>query len=870
MNSLLGTGIRKWILICAAACVVATAGYLGFRKVAWPRYKDWRAARFNAVARRYMAAGDYDGAMLAVRNNLRDNQRFLDTWQLAADIAKARNSPDAIYYLDHLAKARKSLDLNLEVIRLALHFGYLRYALDSIGDVGAAGRDSPEFHSLAAETYRRLGRPIDAKYQLVSLIQLRPDDGSAQLDLAEIELEESHFQADAALRERISGLAQQPSLQVRATSLLLWDAIKRQAPNDAVIRADQLKAMQPLGVKERILILEGLSFGAPDRAAAYREALERDVATDAAGAAALLRHYRESGEFEHASAWFARLPAKTGASVDVQRAIADIMIADKNWRALDRLLSETDWGALDFERQADRAYEARETGQLSNFVSDWKLAVIEAAASSQNTIELMQRISGWGWRNERYDLLWKLFALDPRDESVRRPLIGWERYKGDTPGLNQIFARIMEIEPQNRDNANNFAFTSMLLDANLGQSYAIAASNRAAEPRNPYFASTEALALYKQGKPAEALALMGTLSPAESSMPERLLYRAVFSAGTGDIAGARALIEGLQPSKFLPEERDLMTRASATIAKVEASRIGDKEAAENRRDENLSGGWLQLLPHLLPHAVASMAQANELYAKRDMEGLERVLRSNSWPGENHVRLALLAYAERGKGDEVGARETWIASLAEAGYGIAQMQDLADLSAQWKWKKERFEALDRIFEHQPEDQQMFGELRDYYRSNGRTQDLVRTLDAYVTYHPSDDRALGDFAYYSMLCGINLARAYVAAKNGYDLAPENADRRLIYAFALWKQKRTNEAWQMLQGSPGSADSVVPQQLLRGAVLADMGRRSDALVQLGEYNPQNPLPEESHLASSLRRALTDGQRLSLSGAGDGSRSG
>jgi cellulose synthase operon protein C len=870
MKSFLGNGLRKWILVGAGVCVVACAGYLGLRKVLWPKYKDWRAARFNAVARKYMAAGDYDNALLAVRNNLRDNQRFLDTWELAADIAKAKNSPDSIYYTDHLAKARKSLDLNLEVIRLALHFGYLHYALTAIADVGPAGRDNAEFHALAAEAYRKVGKPIDAKYQLISLIQLRPNDGAAQLDLAEIELEQSHFQADALLRDNIAKLAAQPALQIRATSLLLWDAIHRHARDEAVLRADQLGAMPSLGTKERILILQGLSVGAPDRAIAYEDTLENDLAGDPAGVASLITYYRETGEFGRAAAWYKRIPEKSRSNVDAERAMADVMIADRDWPGLVRLLSNADWATMDFERQADRAYEARETGQLSNFVSDWKLAVIEAGASAQNSVDLLQRITGWGWRDERYDLLWKLFALDPRDEAVRRPLIAWERIKGDTSGLNQIFARILEIEPLNRDNQNNYAFTSMLLDANLRQSYEMAASDLAAQPKNPYFKSTEALAIFKQGKPADALAMMDSLSPSEASMPERLLYRAIFSAASGDASGAQALIEGLQPARFLPEERDLMAKASATVARIEAGKIGDKEAAENNRNENLSGGWLELVPQLLPKAEASMAQANELYAKHDYAGLDRVLRESSWAGENHIRLALLAYSERGVGDEVGARETWLASLSEAGFGIAQMQDLATLATHWKWQKERFEALDRIFEHQPEDEQMFGELRDYYRNSGRTQDLVRILDAYVTYHPSDDRAMGDFSYYSMLCGINLARAYVAAKNGYDLAPENADRRLIYAFSLWKQKRANEAWQVLQGNSASVDSVVPQQLLRGAILVDMGRRSDAIVQLQEYKPQNPLPEESHLASSLRRELTDGSSLSLVETARKSRSG
>jgi hypothetical protein len=845
--------LRKWVIIAVAACAAVCLGYLGLRKVAWPRYKDWRAARFNSVARKFLAKGDYDNALLAVRNNLRDNQRFVDTWQLAADIAKAKNSPDAIYYLDHVAKAQNSLPLKLEVIRLALHFGYLHFASESIKGIGPDARDSADFHALAAETYRRLGRPIDAKYQLISLLQLRPGDGEAQLDLAEIELEQSHFE-DAGPRARIAGLAEQPALRLRALSDLLLAAIKRGSGDESARWASQLERMAPSGTRERVLVLQGLSIGAPGSAARYGASLEDDLANDPPGVSALLRYYCDSGQYAHATEWYLRLPAKSRSSVGVQRAVADVMIAERDWPGLTRTLAGADWGALDFEREADLAHMARDTGQLSNFVSDWRLAVIEAGSSAQDTIDLMQRITGWGWRDERYDLLWKLFALDPRDEKIRRPLIAWERYKADTGALNQIFARILEIEPQNRENSNNYAYTSMLLDDNLRQAFEIAASNYAAEPRNSYFASTEALALFKQGKSAEALALIGTLGPADGSLPERMLYRAVFSAANGDAEGARALIEGLKAGRFLPEEREFMFKASAMVARLEASRESSQQLAKDRRDEHLSGGWLQLVPEIVPDAEASMAQANELYAKHDLADLQSALRGATWEGEDHVRLALLAYSERGTGDEVASRETWLAAVVEAGYEVPKLQELATLSKQWAWQKERIEVLDRIFVHQPEDAAAFGELREFYRKNGRTQDLVRILDAYVTYHPADDRAMGDFAYYSMLCGINLARAYVAAKNGYDLAPEIGERRLVYAFALWKQKRTSEAWHVLQGAAGGAEGVVPEQLLRVAVLADLGRRSDALAQLGAYRPANPLPEESHLASSLRRELAE----------------
>ena len=158
----------------------------------------------------------------------------------------------------------------------------------------------------------------------------------------------------------------------------------------------------------------------------------------------------------------------------------------------------------------------------------------------------------------------------------------------------------------------------------LWQAYQIAAQNHAAEPRNAFFTSTEALALYKQGKPADALALMGTMGfPAdardarEACSPGRCSR---LRGGDGE-GRPRPDREGLQPTRFLPEERDLMAKASASVTREEAARVeGKRDYAEDRGKERLSGGWLEIVPQLLPRAQASMAQSNALYARHDSAG----------------------------------------------------------------------------------------------------------------------------------------------------------------------------------------------------------------------------------------------------------
>src|SRR5690606_6301327 len=100
--------------------------------------------------------------------------------------------------------------------------------------------------------------------------------------------------------------------------------------------------------------------------------------------------------------------------------------------------------------------------------------------------------------------------------------------------------------------------------------------------------------------------------------------------------------------------------------------------------------------------------------------------------------------------------------------------------------------------------------------------VSLLNAYLSANPQDDEQRCELAYYSMLSGLNLSRAYVAAQDVYRAAEGNATRQLVYAFSLWKQSRTQEAWELIESVNGeSSNELVPVALLRAAVLADLQR-------------------------------------------------
>lgn len=862
MNPTAPSRLRRWLIILAIVVVALPAGYYVARHQLWPAYKSWREDKLERMTKDFMAKGDFDNALLTARQALRKNQRSIAHWKLAAAAAKAKGSTDVIYYQRNVAQLDHSLKSQLELLQLALKFGAYRDALDCIENVSPEGAKSVEFHRLAAQTYLTLGRPVPAKVQLNSLLSLEPGDQKARLDLAELEMSEDPEGKNPALRQEVLKLAQTPELRTRVLETLLKDAIQRQDTPVAVDLALKLKAQPQLESEQRVLVLSGLALANDNRDDEYRQQLQKELSNDPKAVVALANFYRRSGSPVEARHWFDSLTSEIRNDPRVQEAIASAFLEWKDWTRADQVLASGQWKEREFMRHAFTAYSARKNGRTADAGSAWRLAVIQAGDSTRATSELLALVARWGWQTEQYDLVWKLFALMPRNESISRQLIAWEYQQGHTANLNRIYARLMEFSADDRMLKNNFAYSSLLLDANLSKAYEVARLNQQAEPENPYYITTQAFALYKQNRADAALALIETLRPSALSTPERTMFRALFRASSGDASGAADLIEGIKTSGFLPEERRLLARAGTEVARL------DRERGESLRLHALdaggeidrSKGWLKILPEIAKaNPTIEMQTTDSLYAMGDLRGLGTELRKGAWGEREHLRYALIAYVARGRGDEPSSRSYWRSALGSAVGSAAKLNNLAELAAAWKWRNEQMAVVAKVFEIDPSNGDAFTELMSFYRSEGRTAELVAVLNAYLSTNPRDQDRICDLAYYSMLSGLNVARAYVTAHDSYRAAPQDPTRRLVYAFALWKQRRPQEAWELLEEMRTEQKDLVPAALLRAAVLADMERRADAADALKAFDATKALPEEASLAAVVASKLKTDPRVS-----------
>ena len=848
---------KRRVLAGVAVAALLAGGYYGARHYAWPAVKSWRIGRMNRDARAYLDRGDLANALLVARKSLQASNLNPEAWRIGAAASKARQLPEAVYYQENLVRLEATKENYLELIRLTWRFQELGYALEALKTVPPAAGLEPEFHQLAAQIYRRAGQPLKARFHLVTLIGLQPGNFAAQLDLAEFELAADPDRKDPGLRDRIRALATQPGVGPRALTLLLRENVSaRLVPGTAEL-ARELSHALDLDFPQKVLVAEAAFLlgepGAESRLAALQAAAEARPEN----VVLVMESLDRLGSPGKALPWYVILPEATRKDEAVQRSVAEILFGQRQWPELESLLRAVTWKRNEYLRQALLAHAYRAEGRSADFAEAWKLAVIAASTDIRQANALLARVDQWKWITERYAVIWKLFALVPANESVRKVLTVWEQRQGNTVNLNRLFARIVEVDPADNAARNNFAYTSLLLESNLARAGLMAQELATAEPRNPYFATTYALALFRQGHAAEALARIDALSAAERSEPRRLLLRAVFLAGAGQAAPAAELLNGVTLPQMLPEEKRLAENAAAEIVRLDRL-LGNRSRLLAFREatgpESGRVGWLALVA--APRRAAAttdMQLADSLYATAAWPDLYELLHRANWKAAEDLRFALLAFVLRQRGEGPRSQEVWRQALATADRDTARVQDLRALVTQWQWAPERLETLNVIFERNPTDRLLLTELLQNYREARRTADLVRVLGTFVdgTAELTDEAVV--HAYYSLLLDSNVAHAHVVARNAFETTPADPLRRQVYAFSLWKQKRNSEARALLAGlKPGTDSRLVPLALIHGVVMAELGFLDDSRTSLAQFDLANALPEERILAERAASRL------------------
>jgi hypothetical protein len=530
----------------------------------------------------------------------------------------------------------------------------------------------------------------------------------------------------------------------------------------------------------------------------------------------------------------------------------------KDWDALEKHLRACKWKENEYARHAMLAYCFRNAGRERDFGDEWRLAVIEIGNDMHRLQTLIAQTTAWNWVDQRFELLWKRFSMEPTNRDVRQQLITWERSRGNTSQLNRIFARLVELDPKDMDSKNNYAYTSIILGLNLDRAYQSAREAYDSDRKNPSYATTYAMALYRQGKTADALQVLQTLSLAALSQPERSLLYAVILIGNGKFDEGNNIVSSLRKESYLPEEVRLLDEAMVAVNKSQREK-GDVVRLEALSSASTTGNptdrksWISVLPGTTQKPTVQMELADSLYSHDDFRGLESSLKRESWGDNDYLRQALLVYAFRKQNKDADALSNWPIALALAGVNSQRLNALAALCDHWGWTADRVDVLNRIYQRDPTEAKAFTELVDYYTRSNQTSDLARIYQLRIESGAKDTELKSRTAYYSLLTNLNLSRAHILAREAYEAAPEDPFHAKVYAFSLLKQSRAADGWRLLEKLPDHKESGPAQlSLLKAAIAAQMHEGQQAKDYLKAFDATTALPEETALSDSIEKTV------------------
>ncbi len=849
---------KKTVLLslAVAAPVLLGGGYVLAKKVAWPRYKQYRAASFERSARDYLAQGDFDNAMLFARKNLAADQSNVANWRLAAEITEQRDDPNALFYLQRLLAVDPSLDNRLRLIRFALARRADAVAEKAISGAGAEARDSAEFHELAARASLRTGKTIQAKFHLITLCNLRPDDHRARLDLARIRLDESGPDLRGSIRSEIRGLASDATVRIAALTALLADSIAHKESADSLDLVAEMRRESGLEIPSALTIANALRLFDPPAFETYSAELRQlagDRPADIARVGMFLIQSQRSGEVLD---WVAALPSPLGNDSVVQRMRAAAHAELRQWGPLADFLKASDWKEIEFERLALLSYAQQKLGQTAAFAETWRLALAHAAANQAKLNLLLQHTAQWRWDDQRFEVLWKLFQLDPREASVQRQLFARERALGNTANLNRLFARLLEVAPDDASTKNNFAYTCLLLGTNTARAEILSREALAADPRNAYFATTRALALLRTGAADEARALLAEIGAVQLWQPEQLIVQAAVLVANSAFEAADQLVANATPAGLLPEEQHLLADTRASIEKHRASTTRTAEISADvaaHRTSTAARSLLALLPPgIREQPTLQMELADSLYARDEFAPLAKELGATTWEKHDFLRLALLAHAQRQLGRTSASRDTWRLAINTTGTRTEQQRALATLAATWGWTDERIDLLGRILQRAADDNAVLDEIVAHFTRLRRTGDLARTYGSVVAAGNASPTVGARFAYYSLLVDMNTSDAHVAAKTAFDQNPSDLFAARALALSLSKQGQAHAGLQLLGNFTTRISPDVDLSLVLALLHEATGNLDAASQSLAAFNAETALPEEIALADAARQRL------------------
>lgn len=555
--------VKRGLILVGVLAVIAVGVWAGR-----PAYRGWQERRSVQQATEFLAAKDYRNAMLAARRALAANPSSVEASRLMAHLTETLRLPAALDWRQRLVDLQpEDLTNRLQLARTAILLGNFPRAAETLRGVPATNHNEPAYHQLAAAVAIGLTNLNLAEHHFGEAARLDPTNKLVRLNRAVLHLQATDQTVVQGAVQTLEQLRDDPVLRKDALRHLAQAAARNNDWPTALALTAELQAEAGSPVEDRLLHLTILQkSGSPDFKTCL-DSLEAEWAASPTKINALTTWLLGHQMTEEAARWLENLTAEIRSQPPVILARADVMVARKDWTALQALLQDAKWGDLDFARLALLARAAREERQEIAAQANWRAAVKAASEGPKPLTTLAGMAQNWGWEREHEELLWTLLQRWPGERWVVQSLNQMYLAAGNTRGLHKLHAAFVAYDPTDLVAKNNFAALSLLLNLQTSRAHELARELYAQSPTNAVIASTYAYSLHLLGRTAEGLRALEALSPTQLAQPNIAAYYGVLLAVDGRTDVAKHYFDLASKARLLPEEQLLVEAARKMPAK---------------------------------------------------------------------------------------------------------------------------------------------------------------------------------------------------------------------------------------------------------------------------------------------------------------
>ena len=371
-------------------------------------------------------------------------------------------------------------------------------------------------------------RPLaDALFDRLAAIAA-PDDDTKALH-AILRRQHPDPKQSAAARQELESLAANPKFTLPLNRAFYAEAVSKRDYPAAKRFAALVTADPSASLADRLneANLQLLIDQQPFEAVLAR--LAPFAGANGPGAAEFARWLLVQNKSSEADRWLAALPAAIGGTPEVAGVRAELAAAAQDWDRFGRLIEGGAWGPVPSEI-VRLALSAQVVGARNPALRKqvWDEAV-GAAGTNMNALRVLLRMANvWQWEQEYESLIWTILRIDPAQTWAHSTLMSVYQQRGDGRKMLEVIALLKNAAPNSATYRHDWALLTLLVSPTKSwdQPKEMSRESHLADPANPNYTTTYALALAQAGKADEARTLIERLSPEERDHPPRAPYLA--------------------------------------------------------------------------------------------------------------------------------------------------------------------------------------------------------------------------------------------------------------------------------------------------------------------------------------------------------